>query len=277
MAFGREVLLEIGPQGAAGRELSALYTSFEVNKTDKPSNNTAKITVYNMGSETYKKYCREGYHLILKAGYTDEEGPMPIFFGTITAAFRKRATPDFTIELEALDGHYNINTRQVSLSFAGKTPASIVLNQLTSLFALPVRGLDKIDTSIQYATGFSFIGKARAAMDAVVKKLGLSWTIQNEEIMLLLPGEQASLTAVSLTYDTGLLTSPQLATDSSDKATAKEVRYKLQTALNPRLIPGALISVTSPTFSGLLKIRSVKMSGDNFGGDFTCEVEGVAL
>jgi hypothetical protein len=279
MAFMRQVEVTIGPKGGEGVKINGLKIAFEIEKTDKPESNTAKISIYNLGRDTHDKICAAGNHCTLKAGYADET-ITAILFGDVVKGTRKKSGADYVTEIEVKDGRVAVMAGQVSVSYAKDTDALTIVQDLIDAIGLPSKGTELIPPDAKYPGAFSDIGQAADILRKILNKYDLRYTVQNEMIYILKEGEASESTGLRLTPETGLLTVPQPVSDKTEETdTAKEAanRWAFRAMLFPQLIPGAACKVESPSITTEMKITKAKFTGDNWLSDFAVDIEAEVL
>jgi hypothetical protein len=281
MAFMRQVEVTIGPKEGEGIKINGLKIAFEIEKTDKPETNTAKISIYNLGKDTHNKICVAENHCTLKAGYADE-AIAAILFGDVVKGTRKKSGTDYVTEIEVKDGRVAIMAGQVSVSYAKDTDALTIVQDMIDAIGLPSKGTELIPSDKKYPGAFAGMGQAADILRNVLNKCncGLWYTIQNEMIYILKEGEASESTGLRLTTETGLLTIPQPVSDKTEETdTTKEAanKWAFRTMLFPQLIPGAACKVESSAITTEMKITKSKFTGDNWLSDFAIDIEAEVL
>jgi len=279
MAFIRQVEVIIGPKGGEGVKINNLKIAFDIEKTDKPEPNTAKIQIYNLSKETHDKICVAENHCTLKAGYADET-VTAILFGDVVKGTRKKSDTEYVSEIEVKDGRVAVQSGQVSVSYEKNTDALTIVQEMIDAIGLPSKGTELIPAGAKYPGAFSDIGQAADILREVLNKYELHYTIQNEMIYILKEGEASESTGLLLTTETGLLTTPQPVSDKTEETdTEKEAanRWEFRTMLFPQLIPGAACKVESSTITTEMKIAISKFTGDNWLSDFAIDIEAEVL
>ena len=277
MAFGRIVELTIGPPGGAGKLIKDLRIVFFVQKTDEESANKAQIEIYNLSDNSALEIGKAKNNVILRVGYQDEGGAKNLFFGEVSTAVYKKETPETKLEITVFDGQSNIQEKNVSVSYGPGTTVQQIFNNLLSIFGLPLTNAGLV-LSGAYANGYAFVGKAKDAITEVLSFAGKTWTIQNQQLTVISPGESVERTGLLISPSTGLLNTPEPLDDVDDDAT-KEIpkRYKIRSLLFPQMVPGAEIRVESSIVNGTFRVETVEFTGDNFEGSFTAEAEVVQI
>lgn len=279
MAFLRHVEITVGPKDGEGFKIDGLKIAFSIEKTDSTEPNKSKVQIYNLSAETSGKVTVAGNHITLKAGYEDET-VAAILFGDVLSGDRHRDGHDYVTELEVFDGRAAVMSSQVSVSYAKETEASTIVQALLDAIGKPYKGADLIPSGEKYSHGFVHVGMATDGLRKVLNRFDLTYTIQNEMLYILKPGEAADNTGLRLTFGTGLLTNPQPVSDKTgedDEETEASNRWKFSTMLFPELNPGASCKVESETLNGDVVVKKAVFSGDNWDSDFRIDIEAEAL
>lgn len=275
MAFLRNIEIIVGPKGGEGFKITELKIAFNIEKTKSSEPNKSKIQIYNMSLENSNKVTVAGNHITLKAGYKDEN-TSAIFFGDVLKGHRYRDGNDYCTELEVFDGRAAVMSGQVSISYAKDTDATTIVQAYLDAIGLPFKGQENVPSGETYPHGYCYIGMAGDGLRNVLNRFGLTYTIQNEMLYIIKPGEAADNTGLKLTPETGLITTPQPVSDKTgegDEKTEATNRWKFSTMLFPELLPGAACKVESVTLNSEVIIDKAVYSGDNWAGDFQISIE----
>ena len=277
MAFGRQIELAIGPAGGTGTLITDLRVEFEVTKTRAASPNKATVRIYNLSEATLQAVNQAGLHMILKAGYADEGGPSNIFFGDTVRATLQKEPPNRVLEIEAMDGYSKMAQQNFSASFAPGVSEMDVFNAIQTALGYPLAGpLPPFNGT--FPRGYAFSGKAKEALTQFLKRYEVSWSVQNEQLVLSIPGETSVKTGLMLSLDSGLLRLPEKIEESAKKSGRRGNRYKLSTLLFPQLSPGAEVVVNAGDVQNVVMVLdSCEYVGDNYGGDFRIVSEAVPI
>ena len=119
--FDRQYRLAAGKAGSTGFEIGSgkrpLHVSFSVEKADTNSQNTAKVTIWNLGDEHLAELNKNDCVVVLHAGYGDTR-PL-IFTGVVTFATTKADGADRSTEIELVDNRIEVRDTYVSVSYSG--------------------------------------------------------------------------------------------------------------------------------------------------------------
>jgi hypothetical protein len=281
MAFLRHVEVIVGPKEGEGFKIEGLKIAFSIEKTDSTDPNKSKVQIYNLSKETSGKVTVAGNHITLKAGYEDET-VAAILFGDVLSGVRRRDGNDYVTELEVFDSRAAVMSSQVAVSYAKDTEATTIIQAFLDAIGKSYKGLDLVPPGEKWPHGYAYIGMATDGLREVLEGLDdpLTYTIQNEMLYILKPGEAADNTGLKLSFATGLLANPQPVSDKTgedDEGAEAANRWKFSTMLFPELNPGAACKVESDTLNGDVVVKKAVFSGDNWDSDFRIDIEAEAL
>ena len=272
--FNRAVTVSL----ASGFSSSDLFITFNVQKTAKEQSNSCTVTIANLSEQTRNSIKEIDDVLTLSAGYEEDVGAKVIFTGDVVRIKHNINPPDIITEIECGDGIKTLRETRASTSYKDGTPAKNVLNELAKKMGLPIREIPE-DIDEQYVQGFSHAGSIRDAINKVTDRLGLEWSVQNEEIQILKKGLASKGSAINISFETGLLEYPEKLDNLRDNLTETQPApgVRVKTLLNPDLIPGGKIFIEVGEFPGLYRIDRVSHTGDNRDGEFISEIEAAQL
>lgn len=308
MLFNRIAELVIGEANGQSVIINDLRFSFDITKDNDKTTNKLTLKIYNMNNQTRNLVERVNNSVILKAGYEDDIGAITIFTGSVVSAWTTREGNDTITELSVRDGALPLRQTKLSLSYAPGTSALDILSDVSASFGLPVKPLPEKITDKPYRRGFAFCGKAETAMRDICHYLGLTWSIQNNEIQILSKDHPIGDELVVLTPDNGLIGLPTRIIDSTrnksqgessppsklvlsqslgDKSQFQIEGYNVKCLLQPRLYPGCYVGLESDMLlldpsadkdrserpRAFFRAEVVTHSGDTFEGDWITECE----
>lgn len=277
MAYNRIIESTIGPPGGSGFLIQGLRQNFTVEKSDKESTNKLSLSIYNLSQNTIDIVAKAKNKIILRAGYADE-GTSSLFFGDIVSTISRKEGPNKVLEIEAFDGQTNIQNKNISISYNAGTPKQQIFNDLVTAFGIPLTNPQSLGG--QFANGYSYVGKVKDALTEILSPLGKSWTIQNEQLVIITKGESVQRSGLLISPNTGLIGTPEALSDQDEKQSdIDEVpkRWKIKSLLFPQLFPGVDLEIQSNKVNGVFRVESIYLSGDNYEGEFICETEVIAL
>lgn len=277
MAFNRIIEITIIPKsGGNNIIIKNLHISFNVEKTITEAVNKGIVRIWNL-SENTRSFIKAGDKIIIRAGYEDE-GTTNLFFGDIQIVTDSKDSVNRITEIEAYDGQFTLNNKNISISFSAGTPVQSVFSYIINEMELPLSN-SAIILLGQYSGGYSFVGKAKDALTQVLAYVGKTWSVQNEQIMIHTGTEPVQRTGLNISPNTGMIGSPESINNKDEKGEEENIqkRWNVKSLLFPQLTPGSLIQITSIIVNGFFTIETVNYEGDNYESDFISEMEVVEI
>lgn len=264
--FDRKIDVRIGPPGGLGRSWSDVRVEFSVERSLRKDPNTASISLYNLDSVSVGIIQTTGAVVQLLAGY----GSLPflLFSGDIArrGVTVERSGTDRIVTIEAGDGELAFTEARFNWHFEAGTPNATILSTILSTLGLGIAPGDPLPPYV-YPLPLTFTGRASEALDRLCRDVGVSYSIQDGNVQILLPGSGRKGVAPLISPETGLVASPSQTDDGAN----------FRCLLNGNIKPGSFVSLISETLSGFYKAEKVTHRGDTHGGDWTTEVEAVPV
>lgn len=266
--FNRVLSLKVGKPGSEdGVLIKDHRVAFDVEKANTKEPNTAKITIYNIGATAKEAIDLDpvGKVVILEAGYSEDVGTEILYIGSLIDLTYNKNRPDTEYVIMASDGYEAMTSKKFGKSYAKGTKAKTVLNDVVSVFDMPVDGINMGEAGeAEYANGFTAMGPAQSTMDNVADKLKLRWTMQDGRIKVVLdsgPTSAEIVKARDLSSSTGLIGVPQKIIDVD-----KGVGYQVDSLLLPSVSPDDMVNING---IGAYRVYKINHKGDTHGKDFT--------
>lgn len=277
-------------------DVSDLRIVFDVKRFAQYYPNSALITIYNLNGDTEKTIIKEGYRVVVEAGYQGNVNYGQIFDGTVIQCNRqKQDGTDYILNILALDGNQFINEGYCSFTYAkGQTGRDVVTN-LCNKASNPISlgyaspALDRI----QLSKGIAVAGQPKKTLADIAKTINGTWYVDSGELYVVAYSDSADKLpgglnrAVELNPETGLLGNPQQV----------EFGVRARCLINSKLMPYGLIHIPSQyiteqlvsigSFSqgistpyvldseGTYRICSVEFKGDTRGNDWYANIVAV--
>lgn len=266
--FGRVARVTVGTLRVSG-----LRVTFKVSKGVSSEPNTMDLSLYNLSETSRAKLRDTSVPVILEAGY--RSNAMQLFSGDARTIQHQRRGPDIITRVQCGDGERAYATARTSASFAPGAQLVDVMRQLKddmgvnagNAMARVAEG-DFAGAVDQFVHGLSLHGKTSDCMTQVVGAAGLTWSIQDDALQVLAPGEPTMDEAVVLSSSTGLVGSPEI---------GEEGAVKFTSLLQPALRPGRRVDLRAQELRGMFRVERVTHNGDTHGGQWQSEVEARAL
>lgn len=253
--------------------------AFSVKKSLESNVNTADCSIWGL-NETSRASLEQAKKpaFVIDAGYRDLRGV--IFSGEAVEPVSEREPTGWVTRVHAADGHSSQRAIVNKTLGEGTTPGQVI-KELADAMGVSSRAAvtralaGDFNGSIgTFGQGITLTGSAKTNMDTLAKSLGLDWSIQDGELVVLKAQEVRAGEAVVISRDTGLLGSPQLVIDEK-RPGRKIVRFK--NLLNARINPGVKLSVKSRVVSGIFRTTTVVHAGDTWGSAWQSAVEAIEL
>ena len=294
----RQYSILFGIPGQIGTEISSignprpLHVHFSLEKADTQSSNTGKLQISNLNDE-HKALLREDRCVVeIKAGYSDSLGT--IFLGGVANPSEVMSRADRTIEVELVDGLSNYDSIG-TMSMNGVVTGDVILSEIKKAMGVETviiteKAAGMLQTA-KYGNGYCQVGKMKAALQSLMNKAGLTYTLQNGVMQIFYPGEAITTKAYVLSAETGLISVPKkisLTQSSSSKAGAGKVSalssataeggngtpgYEVEYLINGAIGINDLVQVESRELNGIFRVCKQSYEGDNYSGDWKCTAQ----
>lgn len=263
---------------STGKDGMPLHISFSVEKGDKESNNTATVKFWNLAPATIAEIKRKNSVLELRAGYGAN---LPtILAGDISKSETEQENANLVTTIEVVDGLVAIRDTYISISFGKNTSGLQIIESVADSMGVSCLMSENAKKKLKqkvFASGYSAVGAAKTVLRKVCGTCGLSWSIQNGVLQIVVTGSAITTQGYVLSAQTGLIGIPKEITiggsnkdsQNSDGKKGYEVRYFMNGAINV----DDLIELDSKYAKGFFKVCSIAMSGDNFDGEWTCTAQ----
>ena len=281
------------------RKVRGLDFEFRIERSLKPDQNTAEITVYNLSEDTRKHIqdlaAKTGSTPVeLHAGYAanalsgaaedalsgiglagaDSELPL-VYKGQLRSLNIQREGSDWILHLTSGDGDES-RKRRIDFSLGPGASLKSAIDKALGELAIGIGnapqalGLGGLfgPLSQQFTHGTTLSGNAQDELVRLLKSAGKEFSIQNGEAQILDAGKPLNTLAVILTEKTGLVGSPEI----GEKNT---IRFR--SLLNPEIYPGRRLAVESEQTRGFFRCERATYLGQTAGGDWYVDGEGTAI
>lgn len=271
--------------------IRGLRVSFSLIKSLAWSTNSGVIRIWNL-NQSHRNLLKDyGDEVTLYAGYRLETGPQVLYIGDTTAISHVYEQPEIVTILECGDGEKFLNQLRVSVSYASGTSARQIIKDIASQMGIALIEFADSDDLI-YRQGYSFTGMGKDALVEVCDTLGLQPSVQDNMLQIIPKNGTIVQQPIIVNENTGMQGIPQRftykrldlwrpvanklnilsssvvkASDSPSIPISQPVGYKVNIALNPLVLPGAriILSSTHLGFRGEFRIDNVRHEGDTYG------------
>ena len=266
-------------------DISNLRVAFTVFKSESWSTNTANVRIWNLSGDKRNQLNNYGNEIRLFAGYRQEAGAQLLFTGNSSLTTNIFAEPEIITVFDCGDGEKSLNLILASASFGANTPVRQVIEYYAGLLGLNIAEFTPTDNLV-YAQGHKFSGIAKDGLDKACKALGLIWSVQNNNLVILKQNQGSARPPIEINPDNGMIGIPQRYTDRRQYLyralppyAAPKPGWKVRCLLRPDILPGDRIRLRSNRvdIDGVFYVISIRHEGDNFGPTFESLLEVIAV
>ncbi len=250
--------------------IEGLRVSFSIVKYRGWSTNKAVIRIWNLSQDKRNLLKNYGDQVTLHAGYRDGGGTQVLFIGNTTSVSHAFDQPEIITILECGDGDLFADNLRVSLSYSSDTSARQIIKDIAKDMGVALVEFAPSDDLI-YRQGFKFIGMGKDALDIVCTKLNLEANFQDNALQIIPLKGAIKQQQIIVNESTGMQGIPERYTyrglELYRAIDAPNTGYKVNVSLNPLIIPGSriLLSSTHLNFSGPYLVNNIRHEGDTFG------------
>lgn len=275
--FNRQYRLMAGKAGGVGFEIGEtsksqpvpLHINFSLQKSDLETQNTGRVTVWNLNKQHLATLDEKDCVLALRAGYGNRMSL--IFAGIVSNATTTIDGADRKTEIEVVDNLVEIRDTYVTISYTGSVNWKTIMDDVANQMGVAVTYAYNA-TFADIPNGFSFVGQARDIMTKGCDCCGLTWSLQNGVMQVKKPGGTMSREVFVLSADSGLLGIPARVTEAASQESADpEIGWDVEYFLNGAINIDDYVKLESEKVTGYFRVYSIEMSGDNLSEDWVCK------
>lgn len=257
-------------EGGAGKQ--GLRVAFDIKKTDGKEPNEAQIIITNLSPDNRGRLQKKGVKITVEAGY-EATGQSRIWRGDTRTVDHVRDGADWNTTIKCGDGERAYKNARVNESFAAGTGAGTVLQYLSEQSGLQIGNSPTVIANLtnRFDQGYVVSGRWRDEMDKLVRSIGYVWSVQDETLQVLLPGQSSTAAIPLVSPDSGLIGSPEF---GSPEKKGKPALVKFTSLLFPTL-PGARVRLKSARYDGVIRVKKVNLKGDTHGNEWFSIIEGI--
>ena len=245
-----------------------LHVSFSIEKSNAESPNNAKVQIWNLSPKNLSILETKDCIVELKAGYGNNRSL--ILVGTISSAITTVDGADRLTELEVVDGFVELRDTNISISINGKVNLKTVYKKIANSMGVSV----KFAGDLSFKTlphGFSYVGKAKGALQKAAKYSKHKWSIQNQVLQITNPGRSITTKGYLLSAETGLISIPKKITIDSGEET--KTGWEVEYLMNGAIGVNDIVQLKSSKVKGYFLVHKVTIDGDNMEGDWICTAQ----
>ena len=277
--FDREYRIAIGKKGSRGFEIGEksiqqpvpLHINFSLQKADLTTQNTGKVTIWNLSPAHLAVLNEKDCILSLRAGYGNHLSL--IFAGVVSFATTTTDGADRKTEIEVIDSLVESRDTYVAVSYNGKVNWKKIFDDVAAQMGVAISYSYNAKNYLKdIHNGFSYVGKGCNVLTRGCNSCGLAWSLQNGVLQVKRPKDVMSKEVYLLKADTGLIGIPAQVVVSQDDATGvNQLGWDVEYFLNGAINIDDYVKVESKIISGYFRVYSIEMQGDNLSGDWLCK------
>lgn len=254
--------------------------SFEISKSNTPSNNEASITVYNT-SDTLVSFLEKNAgldtYIKLEVGYGDED-LKELFLGSISGVTDEFTTTDRKTKIKCGDGYAYTKEQKTSKSYKKGTTFSRIVDDMVEDLGVPKGTFIPPEGETKKPVVYN--GVIKEIMTTIAKDIDYDFSIQDGRVDMVPFKYSKGPTVKVISPDSGLIGSPTPMDTSSgqrqeNKEDKKAVRVKC--LIDPAVRPNSKIKLESRKYNGFFKVNKVDFSGELEGGEWAMTMECVPI
>lgn len=240
--------------------LAGFRIRFKCEKTIDSTPNKATVSIYNLNPDSRSAVEREGSILTLQAGYGDSVET--VFEGNIAKGVTVKDGADYITEIEIGDGLSAFQNSTLDQSFKPGTQVRDVVRTLTQAFGVSQGEQRPIPTQV-LNNGIVVSGPVRDSLTKILDRLGLKWSIQNNQLQILDDGGSTDEEVILLSPNSGMVGIPK----------KREQGIECVSLLRPSINPGRRFKLESKFVNGIYIAEKVTHEGDSHSGNFLSSIE----
>ncbi len=275
--FDRQYRFAAGPAGGAGFEVgapsgehgAAIHCNFSFQKSDLETQNTGKVSLWNLSPAQLAVLNRTDCVASFRAGYGKRIAL--IFAGVVSFVSTTLDNADTKTEIEIVDNLVNIRDTYVSVTYDGVVSWKKIMDDVAAQMGVVVN-YSYNATFANVTNGYSYVGKAKDIMSKGCACCGLTWSLQNGVMQVKKPGGTMNQEVYLLSAQTGMVGSPaRVVITSSEEGKENEIGWDVEYFMNGAINIDDFVRVESRQISGYFRVYSLDINGDNESGDWLCK------
>lgn len=282
--YGRKYRLLVANNKGNALDVSDLRCTFNASKTVLMQPNYSDISIYNLSAETEATLIKEGYRVVLEAGYEGSNYGI-IFDGDVIQPIREKEDgTTYKLTLRALDGDRFMNYGFVNFSFLRGLSSRAQVAQLAAKAKNP-SDLGSISEELEKTKlprGKVMFGLARDYMKQIAQTHKASFYVENGKVNIIKADEVKAGQIIDLSPQSGLIGTPE----------QTEFSIKVKALLNPQIHCNMLVHIDNSYIrarkaemgqmyrqldnDGIYRVISCNYTGDTRGDDWYVEFEAIS-
>ena len=248
--------------------------SFEITKSLVAKENTAYISIYNIGQETRELISRDYSKLRLKAGYAGNHLSQ-LIFGDITSSYVTTTQANSITRLQVVEGNRRLRERIITINLDNNPTLRDILEKVSSETKYPLKVVG-LDQSLVFDKSYSDQGPADIILHHIAMRFPFKWSLQNGTILIVGQKVITGTAGFVLNSEAGLLLNPnsiKLYENRINTDIIEKDKKNILALLQPNLAVNDIIEVDSQDIKGNYRVTKIKHTGDTMANEWYSNIE----
>lgn len=264
-------------------DVSQLRCVFQCVKTMMIQPNYSEVTIYNFSPKTENVIIKEGYRVVIEAGYEGSQYGL-IFDGNVIQPIRdKENGTDYKLTLVSMDSDVFLAYGTANFSLTRGQNARTIIEQIAGATSTPAQigSISAGLSEMQLTRGKVIFGKASDYLRQIAQSEGATYYMDDGKINIIRADDLPEDEIIDLSPETGLIGVPA----------QQDYGVSAKMLLNPKVKIGTLIHIDNslirnqkyeqgqPIYNldqdGIYRVIKLTHKGDTWGNDWYTEVETV--
>lgn len=252
---------------------SPIRVVFHIEKSLESEPNTCEMSIYNLAERTRKELEHKPMWVRVDAGYVGEE--RRLFCGDVRWAESTHIGTEWETKMQLGDGDRQFRFGRLSKSFRSGIDARTAVTEAARAmgFRAKFSARAELELRSQFAGGLTMAGPAHRELSLLLSRFGMTYSIQDGELQILLGNETAPDQAILISQETGMVGTPAYGSPPEPK---KPPILPVTKLLDARIKPGGRVVVASRSINGMFKVQRVVHDGDTDGPPWFTQIEAKA-
>ena len=261
----RQISVEIEDADRSVLIIEELRITFDLHIDDQSSSSPSTVKIWNLAKASASHIAEPRQVVRVKAGYGDITNSAPIFDGEIRRVLHERTGVDRVTTMVLGRSDSATTGALVSISFVGPVKLRALVRRIVDAMGLRIES-DNAVPDEELEDGFFYTGSAKSALKGLLEPHKVTAYEVGGVMHFTHRDNEPERGTFFLSHATGLIGTPSLTEDEG-------LRAKM--ALNRSIELSQLVEVRSEAVDGWFRVKTIVHRGDNWGGEFVTEIEGI--